>query len=76
MQDETEHLKDYLRGVKRGGSNALAQLTAFSDWPGMCQRELERRATFLLKALPDEILHGLAGGEIDMRQAIGDVLAE
>ena len=76
MQSETEHLKDYLRGMKRANRKALAQMTALSDWLAISQRELERRAASTLKMFPDEIIHGLANGEIDMRQAIGDVLAE
>ncbi|WP_031372180.1 hypothetical protein [Lysobacter antibioticus] len=76
MHDEVEHLKDYLRGMRRGNRKGLAQLTALSDWTDIAQRELERRAAYILQMFPDEVLLGLTSGEIDMRQAIGDVLAE
>lgn len=77
MQEHIEHLKDYLRGMKRADNRkALAQLTAISDWPNASQQELERRASATLQILPDDILVALAKGEIDMREAIADVLAE
>lgn len=76
MQEETNQLKDYLRGMKRGNRKALAQLTAIADWPGTSQREIERRAGLVLNMLPDEILLGLATGAINMRETIADVLAE
>ncbi|WP_394540159.1 hypothetical protein PRJ39_06235 [Lysobacter enzymogenes] len=77
MQEHIEHLKDYLRGMKRGDNRkALSQLTAISDWPNASQQELERRASATLQILPDEILVAIANGEIDVREAIADVLAE
>ncbi|MGO1003272.1 hypothetical protein [Lysobacter sp. CA196] len=76
MQSETEQLKDYLRGMKRGNTNGLAQMNAINDWPGTAQRELERRAAFILKMFPDEVLLGLASGDIEIRQALVDVVAE
>lgn len=77
MQEHIEHLKDYLRGMKRGDNRkALAQLTAISDWPNASQQELDRRASATLQILPDEILVAIANGEIDVREAIADVLAE
>lgn len=76
MHDEIEHLKDYLRGMSRGNRKGLAQLTAISDWTDIAQRELERRAAYILQMFPDEVLLGLTSGEIDMREVIGDVLGE
>lgn len=76
MHEETNQLKDYLRGMRDGNRKALAQLTAIADWPGTSQRELQRRANLVLQMLPDEILLGLASGEINMRETIADVLAE
>jgi len=77
MQEYIEQLKDYLRGMKHADNRAaLAQLTAISDWPDASQQELERRAGATLQILPTDILVALANGEIDMREAIADVLAE
>lgn len=76
MQEQTEQLKDYLRGMKQANRSKLAQLTAYADWQGASQRELGRRATQVLEILPDDILTGLATGEIQMRETIADVLAE
>ena len=76
MHKETAHLKDYLRDMKRGNRSALAQLTAISNWPQVCQRELERRAHTVLQMFSDEILMCLISGDIDLREVIADVLAE
>ncbi|WP_223618985.1 hypothetical protein [Lysobacter sp. ESA13C] len=75
MQDGTQILKDYLSGMKTGTPSALAQLTLLKDWTDVAQREIERRATFFLQKLPDDVVCAIAEGEIDVRSAIGDVLA-
>lgn len=74
MRDGTQILKDYLGGIKDGNRSALAQLTVLQDWIGVAQREIERRATFFLQKLPDDVIHAVAQGEIDVRKAIGEVL--
>jgi len=76
MQEQTEQLKDFLRGMKQANRSKLAQLSAYPDWYGASRREMERRATQFLEMLPDYILAGLVSGEIQMREAIADVLAE
>lgn len=76
MRDETQILKDYLGGMKRGNRSALAQLTALSDWREIAQREIERRANYFLTMLPDEVIQAIAKGDIDVRSVIGEVLTE
>lgn len=75
MRDETQILKDYLGGMRRGNRSALAQLTALSNWTDIAQREVERRAHYFLTTLPDEVVQAIAKGDIDMRNVIGEVLA-
>ncbi|WP_057919603.1 hypothetical protein [Lysobacter antibioticus] len=74
MQDGTQILKDFLRGMKTGTPSALAQLTVLTDWTEVAQREIERRATFFLQKLPDDVIHSIAEGEVDVRKAIGEIL--
>ncbi|WP_363798433.1 hypothetical protein ABU614_01100 [Lysobacter firmicutimachus] len=76
MNEKTEQLKDFLRGMKQAKRVELARLSAYADWHGAARRELERRAEQLLETLPDDILAGLVSGEIQMRETIADVLAE
>ena len=75
MRHETQILKDYLGGMKRGNSTALEQLTALTDWSGIAQREIERRANLVLQMFPNEVIHAIAKGEIDVPSVIGEVLA-
>ncbi|UJB19264.1 MULTISPECIES: hypothetical protein [Lysobacter] len=74
MRDETQVLKDYLAGLNTGNRSALAQLTVLQDWSDIAQREIERRATFFLQKLPDDVIQAIASGDIDVRSVIGDVL--
>ncbi|ALN64593.1 hypothetical protein GLA29479_3742 [Lysobacter antibioticus] len=76
MQDGTQTLKDFLSGMKTGTPSALAQLTVLKDWTEVAQREIERRATFFLQKLPDDVICAIAEGEIDVRNAIGEVLSD
>lgn len=76
MQDETQILKGYLGGMKRGNRSALVQLTALGDWTDIAQREIERRARYFLETLPDKVIQAIAKGDIDVRSVIGEVLAD
>lgn len=76
MRDGTQILKDYLGGMKMGAPSALAQLTVLKDWTEVAQREIERRATFFLQKLPDDVVCAIAEGQIDVRSAIGEVLSD
>ncbi|ALN83049.1 hypothetical protein LA76x_4947 [Lysobacter antibioticus] len=60
--------------MKTGTPSALAQLTVLTDWTEVAQREIERRATFFLQKLPDDVIHSIAEGEVDVRKAIGEIL--
>ncbi|ALN78577.1 hypothetical protein [Lysobacter antibioticus] len=74
MRDETQILKDYLAGLNTGNRSALAQLAVLQDWSDIAQREIERRATFFLQKLPDEVIQAIASRDIDVRSVIGEVL--
>lgn len=74
MQDQKDALKDYLRGIKARNRIALAQLLAIADWHGMAQRELERRASLVLQMFNDEVMVAIANGELNVKQAIAEVL--
>ncbi|ALN93823.1 hypothetical protein [Lysobacter gummosus] len=75
MQDQKEALKDHLRGMNRHNRTALVQLIAVTDWRGIAQRELERRAGLVFQVINDEVMVAIAKGEVDVNQAIAEVLA-
>lgn len=74
MEDPKDALKDYLRGIKSRNRIALAQLLAITDWHGMAQRELERRASLVVQMFNDEVMVAIANGELNVKQAIAEVL--
>jgi hypothetical protein len=75
MQDQKEALKDYLHGMNKYNRAALIQLIAVTDWRGVAQRELERRAGLVFHVFNDEVIVAMAKGEVDVSQAIAEVLA-
>lgn len=76
MTTHTDHLKDYLRGMRQFEREALVSLLAIDSWTDLAQRELQRRATALLQMLPDDVLKAIARGKLHVPGAIAEVLAE
>lgn len=80
MQTETkpseyEKLKDYLRGMKKSRPDSLVQLQLVPRWQELAERELERRATSLIQAFHNSLLTAIANDEVNVHQAIKEVLA-
>lgn len=68
-----EHAKEYLRGYKSNGSNALMQLVIFEGWQRLAREELERRANRLMHCFDDDILQAIVTGQIDVRNLANEV---
>lgn len=58
-------LVDYMRGYARN-PHALKLLTSGQDWSVHARMELERRRAVFLGTLPDELLEGIASGELSI----------
>ncbi|SAI73143.1 Uncharacterised protein [Bordetella ansorpii] len=61
-----QQLLDYLRGYARSHPANLHQLREYMRWPAMARAERDRRASRLLDVLPDDLLHAIAEGELDV----------
>lgn len=63
---DEQQLLDYLRGYARSHPANLHQLREYMHWPAMARAERDRRASRLLGVLPDDLLHAIAEGELDV----------
>ncbi|SAI46768.1 Uncharacterised protein [Bordetella ansorpii] len=61
-----QQLMDYLRGYARSNPANLHQLREYMHWPAMARAERDKRASRLLDVLPDDLLHAIAEGELDV----------
>lgn len=75
MSDQTAALKDYLNGMKKYNRAALTQLQSINNWNAAAQHELERRAYLVLNTFNDDVMVAIANGEVNVKQAIDEVLA-
>ncbi|MBT2748241.1 MULTISPECIES: hypothetical protein [unclassified Lysobacter] len=75
MNDQTAALKDYLNGMKKYNRAALTQLRTINNWHAAAQHELERRAYLVLNTFNDDVMLAIANGEVNVQQAIDEVLA-
>ncbi|MBT2746182.1 MULTISPECIES: hypothetical protein [unclassified Lysobacter] len=76
MNDQTQALKDYIGGMKRHNRAALMQLRGIHNWHAAAQHELERRAYLVLNTFNDDLMLAIANGEVNVQQAIDEVLAD
>jgi phosphomevalonate kinase len=73
----TDNFKDYLRGIARYQScESLEHLKPITSWVALAKKEVETRAKQLIRSLDPATLQALADGEIDVQQAIQNVLDE
>lgn len=75
MISANDELIDCLRGMPESERICLNHLTGH-DLSSMARAELERRVATLLQRLSSEIVIGLMTGDIDMRKAVADAVAE
>jgi hypothetical protein len=68
-----QSLSDYLKGYLRNDPSRRKELLDFSDWPRMACLELDRRGVQLLETLPDNVLHAIARGEVDLAGLVGKI---
>jgi hypothetical protein len=68
-----QSLSDYLKGYLRDDPGRRKELSDFPDWPRMARLELDRRSARLLKVLPDDLLHAIARGEVDLAGLAGKI---
>lgn len=75
MISANNELIDCLRGMPESERICLTHLTGH-DLSSMARAELERRVATMLRRLSSEIVIGLMTGDIDMRKAAADAVAE
>jgi len=75
MISANDELIDCLRGMPESERICLTHLTSH-DLSSMARAELERRVATMLQRLSSEIVIGLMTGDIDMRKAAADAVAE
>lgn len=68
-----QSLSDYLAGYLRHDPDRREELRDCSDWPCLARRELDRRSARFLAALPDDLLHAIAQGEVDPAGLAGKI---
>ncbi len=72
MSNAHEHLNDFLSGMTRARRPEMEQLQHFAGWRELAQREIERRATEVVRMFTDELLAATASGEADVNGAIAE----
>ena len=75
MQDKTQLLKDWLNRMKHHDRLALERVDTINNWPELLRHEIDRRAIQSIDFLPDDLIVAIARDEVNIRQAIREVLA-
>ena len=68
-QPTTDTMTDYLRGMARRNPAAVQHVADYAGWQALAQRILAERQEAFLRSLPDEDLHAIAGGALDLAAA-------
>jgi len=67
-QQLERNIQDFMGGFTRNRPDNLALLQDYPDWQRMAKQELDRRITRFLDCLPDEELHAIATGEVNLNE--------
>ena len=76
VNEDAQHIRDYLRGYGRNNRDALKHLADFEYWQEMAELELKRRASRFLQNLSDRELLSVATLKIHFSGLAIEVLDE
>lgn len=76
IEAATERLRDFLRGYSRNEPEKLSEIGLHGDWQMAAFAELKERARAFMAIFDEEILRGIAQGDIVMTDVVKEVAAE